>query len=81
MKQTVMAQVSNISTTHPNPLRAESQMLEVIKANQKLTMSVTQKDLLRELMRKGLALKDVISIEYKQRQQRRSIKEKDLLTS
>ena len=56
MKQTVMAQVINISTTHPNPLRAKSQMLEVIKANQKLTMRVTQKDLLRELMRKGLAL-------------------------
>ena len=26
---------------------------------------------------KGLALKDVLSIEYKQRQQRRSLKEKD----
>ena len=51
--------------------------MEVIKANQKLTMSVTQKDLLRELIRKGLALKDVLSIEYKQRQQRRRIKGKD----
>ena len=77
MNQTVMAQVSAISTNHPNPSRANRQMLEVIEANQKLSSRVTQKDLIWELIKKNIALKDVASIEYKQRQQRKRIKEKD----
>ena len=52
-------------------------MLEVIKANQKLSSRVTQKDLIRELVKRNIALKDVASIEYKQRQQRKRMKEKD----
>ena len=77
MIQTVMAQIDTISATHPNPMRAKRQMVEVTKAVQKLTTRVTQKGLIQKLIRMRLALEDVLSIEKKQREQRMMIKIKD----
>ena len=52
-------------------------MMEVIKENVKLTERVTQKHLLQKLLREKLGLNDVLSIEYKQRSQRKINKERD----
>ena len=67
MEQTVLAKITNISTNHANPRWAEGQMKEVIKENVKLANRTTQAMLLRELVRRRIPTKDVISIEARQR--------------
>ena len=67
MEQTVLAKITNISTNHANPRWAEGQMKEVIKGNVKLANRTTQAMLLRELVRRRIPTKDVISIEARQR--------------
>ena len=67
MMLTVRAKIDAISTNHANPTRAAGQMLEVIKENVKLVNRTTQTKLLRELLKRRIPLKDVSSIEMKQR--------------
>ena len=67
MIQTVLAKIENISSNHANPTWAAGQMQEVIKENMKLVNRRTQTMLLKELIRKKIPLKDVSSVELKQR--------------
>ena len=67
MMLTVLARCDAISTNHANPQWAAGQMKEVIKENVKLVNRSTQTMLLRELVRKKIPLKDVMSIEAKLR--------------
>ena len=67
MEPTVQAKINIISTNHANPNWAAGQMLEVIKENVKLANRTTQTILLKELIIKKIPLKDVTSIEVKQR--------------
>ena len=75
MEQTVRAKIITISTNHANPEWAEGQMTEVLKENMKLVKRVTQTMLLKELTRRRIPLKDVSSIEVKQRWQGRGKKD------
>ena len=79
MMQTVQAKITNISTNHANPQWAEGQMTEVLKENMKLVNRVTQTMLLKELTRKKIPLKDVKSIEVKQRWNGRGKKDRALI--
>ena len=79
MEPTVQAKIVNISTNHANPKWAAGQMQEVIKENVKLVNRTTQTLLLVELTRKKIPLKDVRSIEIKQRWNRRSRKDLSLI--
>ena len=67
MEQTIQAKISAISTRHANPRWAAGQMQEVIKENVKLTNRTTQMMLLKELVRRRMPTKDVMSIERNQR--------------
>ena len=67
MEQTIQAKISAISTRHANPRWAAGQMQEVIKENVKLTNRTTQMMLLKELVRRRVPTKDVISVEKNQR--------------
>ena len=67
MDPTVQAKIDRISQNHANPNWAAGRMLEVIKENVKLVNRTTQTMLLRELVRKKIPLKDVTSIEIRQR--------------
>ena len=75
MEQTVRAKIITISTNHANPEWAEGQMTEVLKENMKWVKRVTQTMLLKELTRRRIPLKDVSSIEVKQRWQGRGKKD------
>ena len=77
--QTVRAKITNISTNHANPQWAEGQMTEVLKENMKLVNRVTQTMLLKELTKKRIPLKDVKSIEVKQRWNGRGKKDRTLI--
>ena len=67
MEPTVLAKINIISTNHANPQWAAGQMQEVIRENVKLVNRTTQTILLKELVKKKIPLKDVSSIEEKQR--------------
>ena len=79
MEPTVQAKINIISTNHANPNWAAGQMLEVIKENVKLVNCTTQTWLLSELVKKKIPLKDVISIEVKQRWNKRGKKDVKLI--
>ena len=79
MEPTVQAKIENISKNHANPKRAASQMSEVIKENVKLVNRTTQTMLLSKLLRKKIPLKDVRSIELRQRWSRQSKKDLGLI--
>ena len=74
MMLTVLARCDIISTNHANPAWEE-----VIKENVKLVNRTTQTMLLRELVRKKIPLKDVISIEAKLRWNGRGKKAVELM--
>ena len=67
MMPTVQAKINTISTNHANPQWAAGQMSKVIKENVKLVNRVTQTHLINELVKRKIPLKDVASIELKQR--------------
>jgi hypothetical protein len=79
MEPTVQAKINIISTNHANPNWAAGQMLEVIKDNVKLVNRTTQTGLLSELVKKKIPLKDVTSIEVKQRWNKRGKKDIKLI--
>ena len=79
MELTTLAKITTISTNHANPEWAEGQMQAVLKENLKLVNRVTQSMLLTELTRRRIPLKDVRSIEIKQRWQGRDKKDKALI--
>ena len=79
MEQTIQAKISAISTRHANPRWAAGQMQEVIKENVKLTNRTTQMMLLKELVRRRVPTKDVISIERNQRWNGRGKKDVQLI--
>ena len=79
MELTTLAKITTISTNHANPEWAEGQMQAVLKENLKLVNRVTQSMLLTELTRRRIPLKDVRSIEIKQRWQGREKKDKALI--
>ena len=79
MMQTVLAKIANISSNHANPIWAAGQMKEGVKENMKLVNRRTQTMLLQELVRKKIPLKDVSSVEAKQRWNGRGKKDSQMI--